>query len=165
VAERYTAVLPAWEASSVLDLSGDDLGAPLVARWLSTVGNVPLPVYQAQQAVRAGYSRYGFEAAAITVMSLVKGALRPQRTRARHATLRFGHPYAVVAVAGVQRNAWAEDRGVWTGVPVFSAWISEPSEADAPASAYDQALFDHLTDAADVAPARPRWWQRILRKH
>jgi hypothetical protein len=40
----------------------------------------------------------------------------------RRATLRFGRPYAVVAVA-VDTTG-----GPWHGVPVFSAWVAEPSE-------------------------------------
>ena len=38
----------------------------------------------------------------------------------RTAMLRFGHPYAVVAVA--------QGGGPWDGVPVFSAWITDPEE-------------------------------------
>ncbi|HYK70053.1 MAG TPA: hypothetical protein VEV45_19050, partial [Streptosporangiaceae bacterium] len=40
----------------------------------------------------------------------------------RHAELRFGHPYAVVALV--------QDAGSpWHGLPVFSAWVSEPEDA------------------------------------
>jgi len=39
--------------------------------------------------------------------------------RKRTATLRFGHPYAAVARA---------IGGEWDGVPVFSAWITEPED-------------------------------------
>jgi hypothetical protein len=41
----------------------------------------------------------------------------------RRAVLRFGHPYAVVAVATDSR------RPAWHGVPVFSAWIADPCVA------------------------------------
>ena len=41
----------------------------------------------------------------------------------RVAELRFGHPYAVVAVTSDAAG------GPWQGVPVFSAWITEPVDA------------------------------------
>ncbi|MCI4061131.1 hypothetical protein MRQ36_00505 [Micromonospora sp. R77] len=47
---------------------------------------------------------------------------------ARTAELRFGHPYAVVAVATDERRDGA---GVWHGVPVFSAWVATPQEPSA----------------------------------
>jgi hypothetical protein len=40
----------------------------------------------------------------------------------REAELRFAHPYAVVAVA--ERGADSP----WHGVPVFSAWVTEPDD-------------------------------------
>jgi hypothetical protein len=41
----------------------------------------------------------------------------------RVAELRFGHPYAAVAVTSDPSG------GSWQGVPVFSAWITEPVNA------------------------------------
>jgi hypothetical protein len=46
---------------------------------------------------------------------------------ARIAELRFGHPYAVVAVATDER-AGDGGAGPWHGVPVFSAWVADPEE-------------------------------------
>jgi hypothetical protein len=43
----------------------------------------------------------------------------------RTAELRFGHPYAVVAVA----TDWGT-RGPWHGLPVFSAWVAQPQDAE-----------------------------------
>jgi hypothetical protein len=45
--------------------------------------------------------------------------MRRQGVR-RTAALRFGHPYAVVAVA---------EGGPWDGLPVFSGWVAEPDSA------------------------------------
>ena len=72
---------------------------------------------QAKQSALARYTRTGFEAAAVTAMFAVTAAVIEGRKRT--ATLRFGHPYAVVARA---------IGGEWDGVPVFSAWVTEPEE-------------------------------------
>jgi hypothetical protein len=47
---------------------------------------------------------------------------------ARVAELRFGHPYAVVAVATDRRVGGT---GPWHGVPVFSGWVAEPDDVAA----------------------------------
>lgn len=50
----------------------------------------------------------------------------------RTAELRFGHPFAVVAVASDTRWDPATNElrsGPWHGVPVFSAWLTEPDDA------------------------------------
>jgi hypothetical protein len=76
--------------------------------------------WDAMQAAMARYSRTGFEAAAVTGMVASMAAHLPARHR--HAELRFGHPYAVVALV--------EDSGSpWHGLPVFSAWVTEPDNA------------------------------------
>jgi len=56
----------------------------------------------------------------------------PRRGRLRTAELRFGHPYAVVAVtadepAGRQRRP--AETSPWHGLPVFSAWVAKPQYA------------------------------------
>jgi hypothetical protein len=48
----------------------------------------------------------------------------------RIAELRFGHPYAVVAVTldhGRDTAGQSVPRP-WHGIPVFSAWVSEPED-------------------------------------
>jgi hypothetical protein len=47
-------------------------------------------------------------------------SFRPPGKR-REAELRFDHPYAVVATAA--------GAGPWAGLPVFSAWVTEPEDA------------------------------------
>jgi hypothetical protein len=114
--ERCTAVLPAWSAHSQQDLSDPSLGFAAAAAVLA-----PGDPWQARQAAMARYSRVGFEAAAVTALAIAMAA-RPSRPGLiRAAELRFGHPYAVVAVA-------AGD-GPWHGLPVFSAWVAQPEDA------------------------------------
>ena len=62
--------------------------------------------------------------------AIVQTPLRPGYRR--EATLRFGHPYAVVAVASDDLGVPPRDRvsSPWHGLPVFSAWVSEPAEAE-----------------------------------
>lgn len=55
----------------------------------------------------------------------------PSEVTVREAELRFGHPYAVVAVASqyvVRAGSEYSEPGPWHGVPVFSAWVSEPED-------------------------------------
>ena len=85
------AVLPAWSARSQQDLSDPSLGFAAASK--------PTRLYRA-----------------------IAMAARPSRPGLiRAAELRFGHPYAVVAVA-------AGD-GPWHGLPVFSAWVAQPEDA------------------------------------
>jgi hypothetical protein len=83
----------------------------------------------------ARYSRTGFEAAAVTAMAARVAARIPARHRV--AELRFAHPYAVVAIATdpavppADRERYGAGGSPWRGVPVFSAWVSAPDDADA----------------------------------
>jgi hypothetical protein len=52
----------------------------------------------------------------------VAAVTRPSMRIARRARIEFGHPYAVVAVA-------TGGPGLWTGVPLFSAWVAAADEA------------------------------------
>jgi hypothetical protein len=126
-----TAVLPAWSAQSTHDLGNPVLGFEAARNALV---RRPDP-WEATQAAMARYSRTGFEAAAVTALAIAMAMRVPQGTR-RVAELRFAHPYAVVAVTIEGNGAAAADRAgppQWHGVPVFSAWVSEPEEADSSA--------------------------------
>jgi hypothetical protein len=120
------AVMPAWSASSRHDLTDPALGFATAVRSL-----IPsVEGWDARQAAMARYSRTGFEAAAVTAAAIRVAAQIPARHRV--AELRFGHPYAVVAVATDTAGGREEPRsGVspWHGLPVFSAWVSEPDDA------------------------------------
>jgi hypothetical protein len=115
-ADSCSAVLPAWSASSQLDLTDPELGFVAARR-----GLVPdADPWEASQAAMARYSRTGFEAAAVTAIAIRLAARVPARHR--RAELRFAHPYAVVALV--------QDGGSpWHGVPVFSAWVTKPENA------------------------------------
>lgn len=115
--ERCTAVLPAWSASSEHDLSDPGLGFAEVAQALA-----PGDPWQARQAAMARYTRVGFEAAAVTAVAVAMAMRVPRPGLIRTAELRFGHPFAVVAVA--------TGDGPWQGLPVFSAWVARPEDAE-----------------------------------
>jgi hypothetical protein len=115
--ERCTAVLPAWSASSEHDLSDPGLGFAAVAQALA-----PGDPWQARQAAMARYTRVGFEAAAVTAVAVAMAMRVPRPGLIRTAELRFGHPYAVVAVV--------TGDGPWQGLPVFSAWVARPEDAE-----------------------------------
>ncbi|RAO63572.1 hypothetical protein PSN01_00413 [Micromonospora saelicesensis] len=122
--ERHTAVLPCWSARSEHDLTAPALGFPAVAATLATAMTLPVERFEARQTAVARFDRYGFEAAAVTAMFGLTSL--PPEGVARTAELRFGHPYAVVAVATDTRAGGTA--GPWHGVPVFSAWVAEPEE-------------------------------------
>ncbi|MFE9190240.1 hypothetical protein ACFYL6_11565 [Micromonospora sp. NPDC007208] len=122
--ERHHAVLPCWSARSDHDLTAPALGFPAVAATLATAMGLPVQRFEARQTAVARFDRYGFEAAAVTGMFGLTSL--PPEGVARTAELRFGHPYAVVAVATDTRADGAT--GPWHGVPVFSAWVAEPDD-------------------------------------
>ncbi|WP_433133211.1 hypothetical protein ACQPWW_15200 [Micromonospora sp. CA-240977] len=122
--ERHTAVLPCWSARSEHDLSAPALGFPAATAALARALAQPVQGFEARQTALARYDRYGFEAAAVTGMFGVVSL--PPEGVARTAELRFGHPYAVLAVATDTRPDGTT--GPWHGVPVFSAWITDPEE-------------------------------------
>lgn len=135
--ERCTAVLPAWSADSTHDLSGHPgLGFGAAAAALASLAGLDQFAYEARQAAVARYSRTGFEAAAVTALSVAMSMPRFRTGVLRTAELRFGQPYAVVAVTtdpddGVEYRTPKASR--WRGLPVFSAWITQPEDADDPA--------------------------------
>jgi hypothetical protein len=141
--ERCTAVLPAWSADSRHDLTGHaSLGFPAAAAALAALLGLARFRFDACQAAVARYSRTGFEAAAVTGMAVATAmpVMRPGRLRT--AELRFGRPFAVVAVTTGQDHGsghgagghgagghGAGGHGPWHGLPVFSAWITRPEDA------------------------------------
>ena len=136
-AEYCTAVLPAWSADSTHDLSGHPgLGFGAAAAALAALAGLDEFVCEARQAVVARYSRTGFEAAAVTGLGVgMGGSPRTRRGVMRTAELRFGQPYAVVAVTtDPDRRGGLPVTSPWWGLPVFSAWITQPEDADDPAT-------------------------------
>jgi hypothetical protein len=127
--EVCAAVLPCWSATSEHDLSARPFGFAAVSGVLAPMLGISGGEFEARQAATARYSRYGFEAAAVTADFALTSL--PSQVTVREAELRFGHPYAVVAVASqyvVPAGAEYSEPGPWHGVPVFSAWVSEPED-------------------------------------
>ena len=128
-ADACTAVLPAWLARSEHDLAAHpELGFGAAKDALAPGGDP----WVARQAAMARYSRFGFEAAAVTALAVALSFRHPAGRR-RVADLRFAHPYAVVALT-IDGNGTAPATAVrhseWHGLPVFSAWVAEPAEAE-----------------------------------
>ncbi|MFI2713612.1 hypothetical protein ACH495_26155 [Micromonospora sp. NPDC018662] len=121
--ERATAVLPCWSAASRHDLTPAGFGFDAAARALGGLLGLAEPPFEAAQSAVARFGRYGFEAAAVTAFGMVAGL--PPEGVARVADLRFGHPYAVVAVATDAAG------GPWHALPVYSAWVADPAEVPA----------------------------------
>jgi hypothetical protein len=128
--ERCTAALPAWSAHSTHQLTDPRLGFATVRHALD-----PIDPWQARQAAMARYTRIGFEAGAVTALAVRLSAVAARPGVRRSAELRFGHPYAVVAVAAdnaePQDSHRPDSHSPWHGLPVFSAWVADPEDATA----------------------------------
>jgi hypothetical protein len=130
--EVVTGVLPAWSAETTVDLDREDLGLPAAARVIKQALGLTNFRYEAMQAAASRYSAVGFEAAAVSALAIMSSAPQLRPGYRREATLRFGHPFAVVAVASDDFGVPPRDRvsSPWHGLSVFSAWVSEPAEAE-----------------------------------
>jgi hypothetical protein len=126
--ERYRTVLPAWSAQTEVDLAGEGLGFAEAAEDVARAIGLGDHRYAAKQSAVARYSRSGFEAAAVTGLAVALAAQLGRPGTRRTATLRFGHPFAAVAVVADARNV-GQQFVRWDGIPVFSAWVSEPQDA------------------------------------
>jgi hypothetical protein len=131
------AALPAWAVRADLDLRQSPLFGtrPALETLRRLIGPGVDDECQAAQAAVASFTRYGFEAAAVTALGIRAAAARLpiRRTRERSAVLRFGHPYAAVAIAG--RPVAPSHRGqspasAFSGMPLFDAWVDEPQEPE-----------------------------------
>ena len=99
------------------------------------VKSVTIPVADQDQALRFYTEVLGFEAGAVTALAVAASAVITRPGVRRTAELRFGHPFAVVAVAAGDAQPQDSDRPVppspWHGLPVFSAWVADPEDAAA----------------------------------
>ena len=130
--QQCTAVLPAWSAHSLHDLTRDPgPGFGAAAATLAGLLNQDRLGYQARQAAAARYGRTGFEAAAVTgVAGLSAHITRPGLLRT--AELRFGQPFAVVAVTAERDPHLRRDavlRSPWHGLPVFPHGSPSPKRS------------------------------------
>jgi hypothetical protein len=132
------ASLPAWHIDGELDLlASHQFGSQAALDTVrKLIGPRPDDRFDAKQAATASFTRYGFEAAAVTAFGIAQSARRPpdQPGVERTAVLRFDHPYAAVAIAGppVRRPPAGEMRRArlgFSGLPLFSAWVHDPTEA------------------------------------
>lgn len=137
-AEQTEGVLPAWSATSDLALSAPGGAFDGFADGLSVLLRPDARGYfgVARQLATAQYTREGFDAAAVIAWDTLLGAALPhERALLRSATLRFGHPFAVVAAAaaGPLRTPDATaSPAQWHALPVFSAWVTEPDDSAPP---------------------------------
>jgi hypothetical protein len=122
--------------------------APALETLRELIGPRPDDQCEAAQAAVASFTRYGFEAAAVTALGIRASAARLPvgRSVQRTAVLRFDHPYAVVAIAGRPASRAGSGSGVggelreggepgvdgtaFSGLPLFSAWVQEPAEPE-----------------------------------
>jgi hypothetical protein len=123
--QHLEALLPAWHAVTEHKLlSVPSLGFQAAGQGLQRLADLGVGRIEAAQNAVARYSRRGFEAAAITAVAVTTSARRPPPPGPyRTATVRFAHPYAVVAMTDGQA-----DDDPWHGLPVFAAWISDPDD-------------------------------------
>ena len=122
-ASSHAAYIPSWKIQSDINLLSPV--RPGIRETLETLGGMlresgPASV---KQSAYAAFTRYGFEAAAVTAVAMF-GSNFVARTQYpnRALSVRFGHPYAVVAVSS--------SLGAWNSVPLFHAWVTETQEAD-----------------------------------
>jgi serine protease inhibitor len=116
------AYLPSWKTqNSLSDLQNDkSLGFGYIADAIALRAGIDPTEADVivQQDVVAEYTATGFEAAAVTEMTMRIGAVSvPVLKDALKLEVPFDHPYAVVAVV--------RDRSSWTGTPIFSSWVKE----------------------------------------
>lgn len=127
------ALLPAWRIEGEVDLlSSPRFGSgPALEVLRELVGPRANDRFAAKQIAVASYTRFGFEAAAITAFTMRTAAIGPPRQKGveRTATLRFDHPYAVVALAGSLGSGRTGGAGPEvTGLALFTAWVAMPEE-------------------------------------
>jgi hypothetical protein len=128
--EVVRAFLPAWEAHSpATDLManpafGFQAAGDAMRELLDPMERGDAP--QAAQSTMARFDRDGFSAASASALDVPGLGFTLPRGRGvkRVATIRFSRPFAVVAVTE-SPHPWPQR---WHGVPVFSAWVTKPSE-------------------------------------
>lgn len=130
--QRFTSLMPAWSAETKLELARDrdaGLGFGAAATAVARAFDLPDGRFDAIQSAVARYSAVGFEAAAVTSLAVLMSGRPASPETPRRATIRFRHPYAVVAATCHDPHALSPT--AWDGLPVFSAWVTEKSVEDA----------------------------------
>jgi len=139
-------VLPAWKAETpqVDLLEHEGFGFRPAVRALESLLPFSPDGYatRAIQATTAAYDRYGFRAASVTIIAsfdTMAAFWERERHRGlhRHVEVRFGRPYAVVAYA----DGPGERPHPWRGVPLFSAWVTQPMEPEPMKPEFEESEF------------------------
>jgi hypothetical protein len=133
-----SAVLATWHAESELKLQASEAFGirPAVSALFRLIGPDPRgDEVEAIQAAVASFTPTGFEAAAISTVTLTgsTGTSQPEKGLLRTARLYFDHPYAAVALAG-GKSDFTRARAGHTELfclPLFSAWVSTPHDPEA----------------------------------
>ncbi|MFL5864871.1 MAG: hypothetical protein ACJ780_29595 [Solirubrobacteraceae bacterium] len=132
------AALPAWSVRGDLDLQRSPVfgTGPALQTLRRLIGPQRDDLCEATQTAVASFTRYGFEAAAVTATGIRTAAIRVPRDTVlqRSAVLRFDHPYAAVAIAGRPASpgvgASAPQDASFPGLPLFAVWVDEPQEPE-----------------------------------
>jgi len=131
------AVLAAWSVRGDLDLKTGGFGIePALDALLGRIGPSPLGDESvAVQSALASYTPTGFEAAAMSILSLRVGslALPMEKGLERRARLIFDHPFPAIALAGTTSDFTRARAGHTNmfGLPLFGVWVAEPAEPPA----------------------------------
>lgn len=165
------ASLPAWNIESKTNLLAERFGTePALETMGQLIGAGPQDPSEAVQVAVASFTRYGFEAAAVTGFARAASSRRDpdQPGLERTAVLRFDHPYAALAIAGnpvPQRREGFIPTIPWNALPLFSAWINKPVAADEPQAGRHTHLnlnHDGHIAAASIEVRKPAWREVAL---
>lgn len=140
--------IPAWrtpaKTNSLLDPPARGF-EPIIEALRQSLPPIPEGYeFEAAQTAVAEFNKSGFSAAAVSAFAVKctsamgGGPLLMQTIRVREAIVRFARPFAVVAVATTPqtRQSWVKTAlrppgpTPWRGLPIFSAWITEPCEIE-----------------------------------
>lgn len=140
--EEVLAYLPAWSTSTRTNL----LTAPGIATCVEQLEEFVASEYKtmsvvAHQDVTATFNQYGFNSAESAQNTNVAYlAPPPPETHKRTATLRFNHPYAVIACVRTPAADTSTSADPWDSIPVFAAWVT------------GAAIISPITETATVTP-------------
>jgi hypothetical protein len=144
------AVLVAWEAACSTNLRrAPAFGADAaLTALLGLIGfDLRGNALRAVQSARARYTAEGFEAAAADAFGVVGASwegLPDQKVIERRASLVFDHPHAALALAGGPSDFRRARAGHTDNfcLPLFAAWVAEPSEVEADLTRDESGEFD-----------------------
>lgn len=128
--ERGSAFLPAWQADQKYDLLASDVGFSIVADvWTPFLSPKLRPaVIEAAQSCVTSYTQHGFDAAAITAVSMMASTSMPvkppHKAVERVLKVRFSRPFAVTSIVLTDDS----HPSCWAGLPVFDGWVTVPTE-------------------------------------